>query len=137
MSLPTFEDDEETPFLRNQGVQHPTRTPLSIAQISILLTAWFAESITIHSISPYINQVKYVLAVPISAEYCFSWLELPNVGGDARKVGYYTGIIVRLTSLSKRVDMDQTASWLSLHFAAEAITAFPWNRLSDYVGRKL
>ena len=22
--------------------------------------------------------------------------ELPNVGGDARKIGYYTGIIVRL-----------------------------------------
>jgi len=44
--------------------------------------------------------------------------ELPNVGGDSRKVGYYTGMIV------------------SLHYAAEAATAFPWNRLSDHVGRK-
>ena len=73
MSLPTFEDNEETPFLQNQDVSHPARTPLPIAQISILLTAWFAESITMHSISPYLNQVKYVFAMHIGAEYCFSW----------------------------------------------------------------
>jgi hypothetical protein len=29
------------------------------AQISILLTAWFAESIISQSISPYLNQVQY------------------------------------------------------------------------------
>ncbi|KAH8985285.1 MFS general substrate transporter [Lactarius akahatsu] len=44
--------------------------------------------------------------------------ELPEVGGDARKVGYYMGIMV------------------SLFCAAEAVTSFPWNRLSDHVGRK-
>ncbi|KAI9455165.1 MFS general substrate transporter [Lactarius psammicola] len=110
MSLTMFEDnhefDEETPFLPNQeGLSHlnPTRTPLPIAQISVLLTAWLAESITSQSISPYLNQLVR---------------ELPNVDGDARKVGYYTGIIV------------------SLHYAAEAATSFQWNRLSDHVGRK-
>ena len=25
---------------------------------------------------------------------------------------------------------------MSLHYAAEAVTSFPWNRLSDHVGRK-
>ncbi|KAH9169238.1 MFS general substrate transporter [Lactarius sanguifluus] len=110
MSLTRFEDnheiDEETPFLPNQGVLphlKPTRTPLPTVQISILLTAWLAESILNNSISPYLNQLVR---------------ELPNVGGDARKVGYYTGIIV------------------SLHYVANAATSFQWNRLSDHVGRK-
>ncbi|KAF8267248.1 major facilitator superfamily domain-containing protein [Lactarius quietus] len=106
MSPTRFEEnhevDEETPLFPNQA-PHPTRKPLPIAQISILLTAWLAESILSHSISPYLNQLLR---------------ELPNVGGDARKVGYYTGIIV------------------SLHYVAEAATSFQWNRLSDHIGRK-
>ncbi|KAH9169258.1 MFS general substrate transporter [Lactarius sanguifluus] len=127
MPVTSFEDsheiDEETPFLPNQEAppdSNTTRTPLPIAQISILLTAWLAESITAHSISPYLNQLVR---------------ELPDVGGDVRKVGYYTGIIVRLT-FSKGADVDQTACQVSLHFAAEAVTSFQWNRLSDHVGRK-
>ncbi|KAH8979284.1 MFS general substrate transporter [Lactarius akahatsu] len=110
MSLRRFDDDhvpdEETPFLPDQEVppdSKPSRTPLPIVQISILLTAWLAESIISNSISPYLNQLVR---------------ELPDVGGDARKVGYYTGIIV------------------SLRYAAEAATSFQWNRLSDHVGRK-
>ncbi|KAI9443960.1 MFS general substrate transporter [Lactarius indigo] len=107
MSLTRFGDndeiDEETPFLPNQEDLNPTQTPLPKAQISILLTAWLADSILSHSISPYLNQLVR---------------ELPEVGGDARKVGYYTGIIV------------------SLHFAADAATTFQWNRLSDRIGRK-
>ena len=61
------EVDEEIPFLPNREVlpeSNPTRTPLPIAQISILLTAWLAESITSHSISPYINQVRYMSDLP-------------------------------------------------------------------------
>ena len=61
--------------------------------------------------------------------------ELPNVAGDARKVGYYTGMIVRL-SFFERLNIDLTTSQISLHYAAEAATSFPWNRLSDYVGRR-
>ncbi|KAH9027876.1 MFS general substrate transporter [Lactarius pseudohatsudake] len=64
MSLTSFEDshevDEETALLPNQEVPpdlSPTRTPLPMAQISVLLTAWLAESITSHSISPYLNQL--------------------------------------------------------------------------------
>ncbi|KAI9452901.1 MFS general substrate transporter [Lactarius psammicola] len=112
MSLTRLEDNrevnEETPFLPDQEAllvpgSNQTRTPLPTAQISILLTAWLTESMLSNSISPYLNQLVR---------------ELPNVGGDARKVGYYTGIIV------------------SLHYAAEASTSFQWNRLSDHVGRK-
>ncbi|KAH9059712.1 MFS general substrate transporter, partial [Lactarius vividus] len=107
MTLTRFEEnheiDEETPFLANQQDLKPARTPVPTAQISILLTAWLAESILSNSISPYLNQLVR---------------ELPEVGGDARKVGYYTGIIV------------------SLHYVFGAATSFPWNRLSDHVGRK-
>ncbi|KAI9455164.1 MFS general substrate transporter [Lactarius psammicola] len=127
MSLTRFEDnhehDEEMPFLPNQEVLpplNPTRSPLPTAQISILLTAWLADSIISHSISPYLNQLVG---------------ELPDVGGDARKVGYYTGIIVRLT-FSKSADGDQTACKLSLRYAADAATSVQWNRLSDRIGRK-
>ncbi|KAI9452905.1 hypothetical protein BJY52DRAFT_1418548 [Lactarius psammicola] len=62
-----------------------------------------AEPITSLAINPYINQLVS---------------ELPIVGGDERKVGYYAGLIV------------------SLYFAAEAVTVLQWSRLSDYVGRK-
>ena len=61
--------------------------------------------------------------------------ELPEVGGDARKVGYYTGIIVRL-AISQSADMDSNAPQVSLQYAAAAATSFQWNRLSDHVGRK-
>jgi len=84
MPLTRFEDDhddheldEVAPFLADQeeALPHskPIRTPLPIAQISILLTAWFAESIISHSISPYLNQLVRAL---------------PNVGGDARQDMY-------------------------------------------------
>ncbi|KAH9005452.1 MFS general substrate transporter [Lactarius hatsudake] len=88
MSFTRFDNhdiDEETPFLPNQEDLNPT---------------WLAESILSNSISPYLNQLVR---------------ELPEVGGDARKVGYYTGIIVHLATSSERVE---------------------WNRLSDHVGRK-
>ncbi|KAH9039470.1 MFS general substrate transporter [Lactarius deliciosus] len=102
---PRFEDDhidEETPFLlKNYASRNPT--PLPRVQFAVLLSIPLVGSITAHSISPYINQLVK---------------ELPIIGGDERKVGYYTGII------------------MSAHFAAEATTAFYWNRLSDHIGRK-
>ena len=63
--------DEVAPFLQDQEVLPqltPTRTPLPIPQLSILLTAWFAESIISQSISPYLNQVQYAtsLGLPIN-----------------------------------------------------------------------
>ncbi|KAI9443963.1 MFS general substrate transporter [Lactarius indigo] len=110
MSLTRLEDDheldEEAPFLPDQEVRadlNSTPTPVPRVQICVLLTAWLAESVLTNSISPYLNQLVR---------------ELPEVGGDARKVGYYTGIIV------------------ALHYATDAATSFPWNRLSDHVGRK-
>ena len=63
MTLTRLEDnqgvDEEAPLLPNRlsDPNHPTQSPLPIAQISILLTAWLAESIICQSISPYLNQV--------------------------------------------------------------------------------
>jgi hypothetical protein len=55
------EVDEEAPLLLGLKIlsdSNKSPTPLPIAQISILLTAWLAESILIHSISPYLNQVQ-------------------------------------------------------------------------------
>ncbi|KAN0136079.1 major facilitator superfamily [Lactarius tabidus] len=94
--------DEETPFLpKDYASRRPT--PLPRVQIAVLLSVWLVESIISHSIIPYINQLVR---------------ELPVVGGDDRKVGYYTGII------------------MSAHYAAEAVTGLYWNRLSDHIGRK-
>ncbi|KAH9955871.1 MFS general substrate transporter [Russula dissimulans] len=109
MSLARFNnyDNDETPLLRAQsddaGDAPHKQTPLPATQISVLVLPWIAESIVAHSISPYINQLVR---------------ELPIVGGDVRKVGYYTGIIV------------------ALHHASEVVTVFHWNRLSDHIGRK-
>lgn len=68
MPLTRFEDnhkvDEEAPLLPDHTVlsdSNPTQTPLPIAQISILLTAWLSESIISQSISPYLNQVLHAL----------------------------------------------------------------------------
>ncbi|KAH9963061.1 major facilitator superfamily domain-containing protein [Russula compacta] len=94
--------DEETPLLH--GTNAPRKaTPLPVTQISILLLLLLAEPITSLSINPYINQLVS---------------ELPIVGGDERKVGYYAGVLV------------------SLYFAAEAATILQWSRLSDSIGRK-
>ncbi|KAI9455178.1 MFS general substrate transporter [Lactarius psammicola] len=94
--------DEETPLLRD-GNAPRKETPLPVTQIVVLLLLQLAEPITSLAINPYINQLVS---------------ELPIVGGDERKVGYYAGLIV------------------SLYFAAEAVTVLQWSRLSDYVGRK-
>ncbi|KAH9009417.1 MFS general substrate transporter [Lactarius deliciosus] len=96
------EPEEETPLLRDEN---PPRkeTPLPITQIVVLLLLQLTEPITSLSIRPYINQLVS---------------ELPIVGGDERKVGYYAGLIV------------------SLYFAAQAVSVLQWSRLSDHVGRK-
>ncbi|KAH9046513.1 MFS general substrate transporter [Lactarius hengduanensis] len=82
----------------------PKRNRLPTFQLLILLSIRLADNMTLTSITPYINQMMY---------------ELPIVGGDQRRVGYYTGITE------------------SVYYAAEAATVLlHWNRLSDHVGRK-
>jgi len=94
--------EEETPLL---GDEIPPRkeTPLPITQIIVLLLLQLSEPLMASSIRPYVNELVS---------------ELPIVGGDERKVGYYAGLI------------------LSLYFAAQAVTVLQWSRLSDKVGRK-
>ncbi|KAI0260280.1 major facilitator superfamily domain-containing protein [Gloeopeniophorella convolvens] len=101
-SMPEDIADEETPLIQRENARREP-TPLPVTQILVLLLLQLAEPITSLSISPYINQLVS---------------ELPIVGGDERKVGYYAGIIV------------------SLYFAAEAVTVLQWSRLSDHIGRK-
>ena len=63
--------------------------------------------------------------------------ELPIVGGDQRKVGYYTGITVRLIlSIFFFLWQYLSVRQISVYYAAEAVTVLHWNRLSDHVGRK-
>ncbi|KAH9980688.1 major facilitator superfamily domain-containing protein [Russula compacta] len=124
MSPPGFDDNgsEETPLLRVQCNNPPSKpTPLPTIQILVLLFPWIVESIVDSSISPYLNQVRW----PFEQFVTKCMLnriqlvrDLPVVGGDGRKVGYYTGIIT------------------SLHYAVEAVTTLHWNRLSDQIGRK-
>ncbi|KAH8989132.1 MFS general substrate transporter [Lactarius akahatsu] len=98
----TPEPQEGTPLLHD-GNAPQTETPLPITQIVVLLLLQLCEPIASFSINPYINQLVS---------------ELPVVGGDERRVGYYAGSIV------------------SLYFAAEAVSVLQWSRLSDHVGRK-
>ena len=54
------DNDEETPFLQIPSDDTPYKpTPLPTAQVSVLLLPWIAEAIVAHSISPYINQVRW------------------------------------------------------------------------------
>ncbi|KAH9023073.1 major facilitator superfamily domain-containing protein [Lactarius deliciosus] len=95
--------DDETPLLSRGSNVSQKSTPLPIFQILILISVQLMDNIASNSITPYINQMIG---------------ELPIVGGDGRKVGYYTGIT------------------LSAFYAAEVATMLQWNRLSDRVGRK-
>ena len=68
MPLTSFEEnhkvDEETPLLPDRkipSISNPTQMPLPIAQITIVLTVWLAESIISQLMSPYLNQVLDVL----------------------------------------------------------------------------
>ncbi|KAH8986526.1 MFS general substrate transporter [Lactarius hatsudake] len=93
--------DEETTLLLHRDVP-PKRTPLPMFQILVLLSVLLTETITFSSIPPYINQMMS---------------ELPIVGGDQRKVGYYTGITVRLFSFDiSQVPMGVHASQLDDRF---------------------
>ncbi|KAH9013715.1 MFS general substrate transporter [Lactarius hengduanensis] len=95
---------EQTPLLSQVHADAPTkRNRLPTFQLLIVLSICLADDMTTASITPYINQMMY---------------ELPIVGGDQRRVGYYTGITA------------------SVYYAAEAATVLHWNRLSDHVGRK-
>ncbi|KAH9056522.1 MFS general substrate transporter [Lactarius vividus] len=95
---------EQTPLLSRVHLDAPSkRNRLPTLQLLISLSIRLADDMTVASITPYINQMMY---------------ELPIVGGDQRRVGYYTGITA------------------SVYYAAEAATVLHWNRLSDHVGRK-
>jgi hypothetical protein len=94
--------DEETPLLHDGGAQRQP-TPLPKTQLFLLLLVRLAEPIASHSISPYISELVSELSI---------------IGGDKRKVGYYTGML------------------MSIHYAAEAATVLQWSRCSDHVGRK-
>ncbi|KAH9054523.1 major facilitator superfamily transporter [Lactarius vividus] len=98
----TPKPQEETPLLRDGNVPR-MKTPLPITQVVVLFLLELCEPITSQSIRPYINQLVS---------------DLPVVGGDEKRVGYYAGLIV------------------SLFFATEAVTVLQWSRLSDKVGRK-
>ncbi|KAH9056523.1 MFS general substrate transporter [Lactarius vividus] len=103
-SAPADTVSEQTPLLSHiHGDAPPKRNRLPTFQILISLAVCLADDMTFASITPYINQMMY---------------ELPIVGGDQRRVGYYTGITA------------------SVYYAAEAATVLHWNRLSDHVGRK-
>ncbi|KAF8867875.1 major facilitator superfamily domain-containing protein [Infundibulicybe gibba] len=95
--------DEETTLLpqNSEGRRSPTRLPK--AQIAIVLLLQLCEPVVGRSISPYINKLVSGLDI---------------IGGDERKVGYYTGLIQ------------------SLFFLTEAIAVMQWSRLSDRIGRK-
>ena len=60
-----LDEDEETPLLSSREDFPPARTPLPIAQISILLTAWLAECVTAQSILPYVSEVLYAHLAPL------------------------------------------------------------------------
>ena len=95
------ESDERTPLLMNNDTVPERRpiTPLPKLQIAIVLLLQVCEPITSQSIFPYINQVRShdcgKILMLISCRQLIS--ELDVTGGDERKVGYYAGLIVRLT----------------------------------------
>ncbi|KIM86414.1 hypothetical protein PILCRDRAFT_65362 [Piloderma croceum F 1598] len=94
--------DEQTALLLTRTIKKPT-TPLPRLQISVLLLLQLAEPITSQCINPFINQLVR---------------ELDITGGDERKVGFFSGLIV------------------SLFFAVQAVAVMQWARLSDHIGRK-
>ncbi|KAN0138298.1 Major facilitator superfamily domain containing protein [Lactarius tabidus] len=76
----TPEPEEATPLLCDRNPLQKN-TPLPITQILVLLMLQLTEPITSLSINPYINQLVS---------------ELPVVGGDERKIGYYAGLIMSI-----------------------------------------
>lgn len=63
-------------------------------------------------------------------------MELGITGGDASKVGYYVGLIVRELSNSTTYISDPLDLQESLFFITEAACVMHWGRLSDNIGRK-
>jgi len=93
--------DEETPLLQRDNVPRKP-TPLPKAQFFLLLLLRVAEPVTSYSISPYISEVRCsASAAPIPTNILIDdhvvqlVSELSITDGDKRKIGYYTGMIVR------------------------------------------
>ncbi len=90
----TPEPQEETPLLCD-GNAPRMKTPLPIKQIAVLLLLHLSDPITSQSIKPYINQVRFNHHYVSHRQRPPQLVsELPVVGGDERKVGYYAGLIV-------------------------------------------
>ncbi|KAF7317141.1 Major facilitator superfamily multidrug-resistance DHA1 sub-family [Mycena chlorophos] len=99
----------------------PSRTPLPVKQLTIIMLIQISEPLASQSIYPYINQLVG---------------ELDITGGDVKKVGYYAGMVsIRPTCLSLILNA-QPPTQEALFFLTEAISALQWSRASDRVGRK-
>ncbi|SRR5260221_8148362 len=104
MSSPRLQD-EETPLLqRDNALRKPTSLPK--AQLFLVLLIRLAEPITANSIIPYISEVRSPSSPPrqstrtsIDVHILQLVSEFSTIEGDRRKVGYYMGIIVRLSPI--------------------------------------
>jgi MFS family permease len=131
--------NEETPLLNTPSNDNPhKRTPLPAAQTLFIVLPTIAEAIVSNSIKPFINQVRWYLAMYDTMTSIRVQLvrDLPIVGGDERKVGYYMGIIVRFYHAFGERRIQLIASQTSLHYVMEAVTVICLSRLSDHIGRK-
>nr|GAT52472.1 major facilitator superfamily multidrug-resistance DHA1 sub-family [Mycena chlorophos] len=115
----------------------PSRTPLPVKQLTIIMLIQISEPLASQSIYPYINQLVG---------------ELDITGGDVKKVGYYACVLrlfddyfseVILTegwsAFTRPVSLilnAQPPTQEALFFLTEAISALQWSRASDKVGRK-
>ncbi|KAJ7434859.1 major facilitator superfamily domain-containing protein [Mycena latifolia] len=84
--------DENTSLLPTAKKDPPTRTPLPIRQLAILMLVEFCDPFVSQSIQAYINKLVS---------------ELDITGGDEKKVGYYTGV----GSLSFLTEVLTTLYW--------------------------
>ncbi|KZS89259.1 MFS general substrate transporter [Sistotremastrum niveocremeum HHB9708] len=100
---------EETPLL-NGGIDEENvatgktkPTPLPKFQLACLLFIQVCEPMSSQFIHPFINELIYESGIS---------------GGDRKRVGYYTGLVI------------------SSYFLAESVSVFFWGRLSDRIGRR-
>jgi len=110
--------------------------------------SWYASQSQLHPIPSAPTSARWVPVdsrrigsdIPLCCVQLVSGLSI--VGGDKRKVGYYTGMLVRhglivfkFSSQHQRL-LTELLSQMSLHYAAEAVTVLQWSRCSDHIGRK-
>lgn len=122
--MATSASEREPLLAATAQYQRVRQTPLPKLKLAIVFAVKLLIPVASSQASPYINRL------------------IEQIVGSSEKVGYYTGLSVRISKITQRkylgnvltnCSRDSQSSSFSL---AQTLAMYPWARLSDRIGRR-